>query len=305
VAAWTARQAFRQADLIKTNQSGGSWWFVAAAKAHRKPILLRCGWLPGSYLETRDGLDFRLRIHRLFEGWAFRQADACLVATEADREWVARHYRVPADRVHLRPNFVDTTLFCAGPEMPRPRSVVSVGRLETVKNSHLLIEACQAARVSELCLVGEGAEKTNLIALADRLGVPVRFAGAVPQSALPALLRQYEVFALPSKVEGHPKALFEAMACERPCLGADAPGIRTALRHGETGLLSSLDAASLSAGLERLFGDAALRQQLGSAARREVEATLSFATVMDSELGHARALLPRVGRRFEPLSQPA
>jgi glycosyltransferase involved in cell wall biosynthesis len=300
LAPWRMRKAFRGADVVKTNQSGGSWWYVAAARWHRRPILLRCGWLPGSYLETRDGLTLRLRKHRVLEGWAFRHANACLVATGADRQWAMRHYRVPGDRIHLRPNFVDTVLFQPAPDLGgagvRPRSVVFVGRLDGVKNPQLLVEACALARVSELCLVGEGPERARLEALARERGVRLRLTGAVPQAELPKVLREHEVFALPSRVEGHPKALFEAMACGLPCVGTRVPGIETALRDGETGLLCETDVPALGAALGRLLDDAALRRRLGAAARRQVVETLSFATVMDSELGHARALLPGAGR---------
>ncbi len=305
LAPWFLRRVMRRCDVVKTNQSGGAWWYLGAARFHRKPLLLRCGWLPGSYLETKEGLTPRLRRHRRLEGWAFRHADACMVATAADRDWAVQHYRVPVGRVHLRPNFVDTARFRPEPGMtPRPRSVVFVGRLETVKNPALLIEACATAGASELALVGEGPERTKLQALAAQMNLPVILPGAIPQADLASFLRAFEVFVLPSKVEGHPKALFEAMATGLPCVGTRVPGIENALREGDTGLLCTPSALAIAQAIGRLFDDAPLRRRLGAAGCRWVEQTLSFQTVMEAEIRVARRLLPGAGASFDSQPQP-
>ncbi len=305
LAPWFLRRVAARADLVKTNQSGGAWWYLAAARARRKPMLLRCGWLPGCYLETRDGLTRRLRRHRRLEGWAFRRADACLVATEADRDWAIRHYRVASARVFLRPNFVDTGLFRPDATVsPRGRSVVFVGRLAAVKNPALLVEACVAAGASELTLIGDGPERESLRDLAARRQLALHLPGSMPQPELVQWLRRGEVFVLPSTVEGHPKALFEAMATGLPCVGTRVPGIANAIRDGETGLLCEADAGGVARALGRLFGDGELRRRLGAAGRREVEQTLSFSTVMEAELRVASRLLGEFGPAWAAQPQP-
>jgi glycosyltransferase involved in cell wall biosynthesis len=295
LAPWFLRRAMQQTDVIKTNQSRRSSWYVLGARVHRRPIVVRCGWLPGSYLATRDGLSWRLRAERQMEAWTFRNATACMVATTADRNWIIRQYGVPPERIHLRPNFVDTELFRPGADPVQPRSVIAVGRLNAVKNPHLLIEAAAASRLGLVTFAGEGPEQGALEALARRMNVPARFPGSVPQAELPALLRSHAVFAMPSKVEGHPKALFEAMACGMACVGANVPGVREAIHPEETGLLREPRAAAFAETLGQLMVDAPRRQRLGRNARRYVEDTLSFQTVMNSEIRQVRSLLPGGG----------
>jgi glycosyltransferase involved in cell wall biosynthesis len=163
--------------------------------------------------------------------------------------------------------------------------------LDAVKRIGLLIEACSKAGASVLTLVGIGELRDDLATQAQRAGVHVVFAGSVPQRALPSLLQQSAVFALTSTVEGHPKALLEAMACAMPCVGVRAPGIEDVIESGATGLLSGADAVSLAAALTHLFDDAAARRKLGAAARAEIVRTLDFATIMANELELVTALL--------------
>ena len=78
------------------------------------------------------------------------------------------------------------------------------------------------------------------------------------------------------------------MACGVPVLGADTPGIRDVVVHGETGWLVSGDAAGLAEGLTALLGDAPLRARLGAAARDAVVARHSLAAVAEAELAVIR-----------------
>lgn len=301
LAPWFMRRAIRSADVVKTNQSVGAWWYVLAARLNRRPILLRCGWLPGNYRETKGGLTWRLRIYRLFEGWAFRHADQCLTATHADREWAIEHYRVAPERVHLRPNFVDIDLFRPLQIEPIARSVVFVGRLDAVKRLDLLIDACVAAGASQLTLVGEGPEQDSLKNVAAARGLPLHCLGRKAQQELPAVLQKSSVFALVSKVEGHPKALLEAMSCGMACVGARAPGISNAIQDGVDGLLCEATPASVGAVLRRLFDEPELRTRLGDAARTRVAADLSFAAVMDREIALAQSMIDQRAADFQTL----
>ena len=66
-------------------------------------------------------------------------------------------------------------------------------------------------------------------------------------------LTKSTIFVLPSFYEGHPKALLEAMSCGAPVLGADSPGIRELIRHGNTGYLCGTDLRSIRVALEELL----------------------------------------------------
>ena len=77
----------------------------------------------------------------------------------------------------------------------------------------------------ELTVVGDGPERAKLERMAD--GLPVVFAGhteAPPDVA--AFLRTLDVFIMPSRWEGFPNALIEALACGVPAVATDVPGTR-------------------------------------------------------------------------------
>jgi glycosyltransferase involved in cell wall biosynthesis len=73
-------------------------------------------------------------------------------------------------------------------------------------------------------------------------------------------------------VEGFSTLLLEAAARGVPAIACDAPGLREFIRDGENGILvPDGDAVALAGAMARLWGDPALRDKLGRAARRDAE----------------------------------
>jgi glycosyltransferase involved in cell wall biosynthesis len=286
------RDAIGQADVVKTNQSKGAWDYVRAARRGGKPVLLRCGWVPGFTLQFMGMKPWPLWLYRRKEGGAFRAADACEVSTEAGREWVSRNYGVSRDKIVVSPNWVDLDLFRPAPERSLDRSVVFVGRLEKVKRLDLLIRACGLARV-RLNIVGCGNEESSLRALSAEVGADVVFRGVRSQEELPGILHESKVFALSSCVENHPKAMIEAMSCGMACVGTRVPGIENLIQHGVTGWLCDSTPEAMSEGITRLVEDAALRRDLGEKARAYAETYFNFWKIVDAEIRLVEALRSR------------
>ena len=84
--------------------------------------------------------------------------------------------------------------------------------------------------------------------------------------------RTARIFALPSRYEGTPNALLEAMAAGLAVVVSDASaGALEFVTDGETGLVvPAEDDRALAAALRRLIGDGDLRRRLGDAARRRI-----------------------------------
>jgi len=135
----------------------------------------------------------------------------------------------------------------------------------------------------DLHFVGEGHLRKPLQEKARDLHVQLTLHGNLPHHQLPDIIRQSALFALVSSHEGHPKSLLEAMSCGAAVLGANSPGIREQIVHGETGWLCGTDAGSIRAGIQHLMANPSLREKLGRNARRFIEENYSLDKIVEME----------------------
>ncbi len=110
---------------------------------------------------------------------------------------------------------------------------------------------------------------------------------------VPELYAQSHIVTLPSFYgEGLPKTLIEAAACGRVVVTTDMPGCRDAIEPNVSGLLvPPRNAVALADALERLIGNAALRQAMGRAGRALAEREFGIEEVVAAHLGIYRGLL--------------
>ncbi len=80
------------------------------------------------------------------------------------------------------------------------------------------------------------------------------------------------------------------MACGLPVVGADVPGIRELIRHGETGYLCDTSPTGIRAAIQTVLGDATLSARLGRDAREFVVENFSFDKIWDLEMNLLRSL---------------
>lgn len=114
-----------------------------------------------------------------------------------------------------------------------PFTLITVGSLaQMYKGTDVLIDAVayciENGLDARLVVIGDGKHKPELIARAEGLGLGdrVQFLGQLPSGALVIhQLDQADVFVLPSRTEGLPRAMLEAMARALPCIGSTAGGI--------------------------------------------------------------------------------
>ena len=152
-------------------------------------------------------------------------------------------------------------------QFDRP-TIGSLGRLDRQKGYDVLLHALASLPDAALVLVGDGPERSSLEALASSLGVDdrVRFVGwhAEPRR----YLTTFDVFALPSRFEGFPLAIVEAMLAGLPVVASAVGSVPEAVREGETGLLVPPDdEAALTAALRRLLAEPSVRLRLGERGR--------------------------------------
>jgi glycosyltransferase involved in cell wall biosynthesis len=139
-----------------------------------------------------------------------------------------------------------------------------VARLDEVKRLDLLLRAAAAVpSAPTVVLIGGGPEEARLRALAAELGLGprVRFAGEVPDAA--RLLTAFDVFAAPSRKEGLPLAVVEAMALGVPVVASDIAAHREVLGPDSDGLAEG-SVEAFAKRLTAVVTDAELRGRLGA-----------------------------------------
>ena len=288
------QRELRTATVYKTNQLDGAWTALLAGRLHRRPVIVRAGYLWALNFRRAAGREtLKGWLIRRLERLAFRCADRVVVTTPQLRDYVAGEYGVPPERIAVVPNFVDMERFRPRPEIaPEAGRVLFVGTFNSAKNLPALIEAIARLPQAHLVLIGDGPLRAELEAQAAALGARVTFAGRMVNERLPEEIARAEVFVLPSHYEGHPKALIEALACGAAVVGTDVDGIRDVLRHEEIGLLCPPTPEGIAAAIGRLLSDPALRARLGRAAREFAVREYSLERVMEREM----AVLAEVSR---------
>jgi glycosyltransferase involved in cell wall biosynthesis len=215
----------------------------------------------GDYYFMKDHPAKRWTIRRVF-------ADT-LVLVQTDRIRADVHREFPDATLRVLGNGVDEAEETADGD-----AVVFVGRLTEQKGVHVLIEAL-ADLDERLLVVGDGAERGNLVRRARTRGVDAEFVGEVDPDAVSEYLRRGKVFVLPAvRGEGLPNAMLEAMAVGLPVVVTDTGGVADAVEEGETGfVVDPGDAGALSDRIERLSADGERRREMGVAAREYVRET--------------------------------
>lgn len=233
--------------------------------------------------------DTKIRIFEAIDRQVLRSFAAVVVVADPLREQLVLA-GVPSERIHVVPNGVSADRVAAVAHASRAevrrewglsdadRAVVVLGRLSPEKGQDVALEAfaglARGGTNAPLCLVlvGDGVSREGLEARAarDDLAERVHFAGwrNDPWRCLGAA----DVFLLPSRSEGLPLALLEAMAAGVPVVATDVGAVGEVLGpDGERArLIPAGDALAMRSALEDLLGDDAKRERLARAAALRV-----------------------------------
>lgn len=181
--------------------------------------------------------------------------------------------------------------------LPLPKGSLVIGfagRLETRKGVLDLLEAwpavAQAEPRAQLVLVGRGALEEEVHALANRLE-RVTFLGYRDDVA--ALLKRFDIVAIPSHWEGFGLVAAEALAAGKPVVASNASSLPEIVRDQQEGLLvPPRDTSALSQALLRLLREPELRQRLGQAGHRRAQECFSHERMIEEY----EVLLERLAR---------
>lgn len=176
-------------------------------------------------------------------------------------------------RAHPLPYGVNVEHYSASCKSDTP-TILYLGRLKRYKGiDHLIALMPTISRLvpgARLKIAGAGDFREDLEGLVVRLGLKsnVEFEGTVSERRKVELYQEAWVACLPSTKEGFGLTIPEAALCETPTVGYDVPGVRDAIRAGETGLLVPYgDRTALCNAVCNLLADDVRRARLGRAAR--------------------------------------
>jgi glycosyltransferase involved in cell wall biosynthesis len=227
-----------------------------------------------------------------------RFAHHIIAVAAACRDFLTSHESIRPEKISLVPNAIDLRRFSpreasrdearASLGLPAAsRIVAGVGRLNPQKNFALFLDiaAQLAPRFPDLhfLLAGDGPEEQMLREKASALGIAnrVTFSGYVADTRLVYLAA--DVLLMPSRYEGLPMTLLEAMAMGLPVVASKLDGIAEVIGDGAEGFLAPSDDAALFA--ERtaaLLADAELSSRISKNARAKIEASFSVERMTSS-----------------------
>ncbi len=235
-------------------------------------------------------------------GWL--SAAAAVTAVSEDLARATEHH-AQGVRVEVIPNGIDTRWWTPGTSAPEPDLAVAAGRLIDMKGFDLLLRAFAAGAPADaaLALAGTGERGAALAALARDLGIAhrVRFTGRLDRAGLRDLFRRAGLFVLPSRREGMPLVLLEAMACGCPAVATAVNGVPQIMTTACGEMVATEDPGALAAALAARLGRPDRLRAEAAAARRRAEA-------FDAEASHAayEEVFVRVtqGRSARPAAAP-
>ncbi len=238
-------------------------------------VSLRGGDVPG-FRPYDFARQHRLLGPLLHQVW--RRAGAVVANSEGLRQLA---YKFDARHpVSVIPNGVDMQAFKDEERSWMPPRLLFVGRIVFQKGLDLLLDALAKLKAVdwELAIAGDGPNLENLKRRAQGLGIieKTNFLGWQDRTNLAATFQQANLFVYPSRHEGMPNAVLEAMAGGLPVLATRIAGNEELVTEKTGRLVPPEDVEALQAALEKLLPDAQLRKNLGAAGRQRAATEYSW-----------------------------
>ncbi|GAB6166314.1 hypothetical protein JCM19992_23140 [Thermostilla marina] len=234
--------------------------------------------------------EHRRRGHLLLDRLTSWRVDRYVCVSEAVRRFSVSSAGLPSEKLLVIPNGVDPAEYesvSSPPPLPiaEGRIVLYVGRLDHQKGVDILLRSAAAwlpqYRDVHLLLAGDGPDRARLESLARSLEIARQVCFLGFREDIPALLRAADVFVLPSRWEGMPNAVLEAMAAGLPIVATDVEGVRELL--GEAAPLVPPESPdALTTHITRFLDSPSSAQTIGEANRERASSLFSWNSVVDS-----------------------
>lgn len=229
------------------------------------------------------------------ERWATRDCQRVVCVSESVAEFTKTTARIPAEKIEVVPNGVDIDRYRHVPPVdPRDlgidagrRFLLFVGRLDIQKGIDLLLDwlvpIFEKHIDLDLVLLGDGPLRADLVQQANALGLSQRIHVQGWQPNVASFMAASACLVLPSRWEGMPNALMEAMAVGIPVLSSDVQGVKEVLGDGRPDqLFPTENRDAFLARLNPILSNPELASRLGTENRVRIEQQFSLGEMVAS-----------------------
>ena len=255
---------FNNCDLVHAHYGFHSALLPAIIK--RKPLVIT--------FHRGDALDepFRNKLYCKLQKFVVSRADFLIAVSSEIKEALIEHLGARSDKVSVITCGVDTRAFLPLEKkikrvalgIPENSKVVLfIGNLNHRKGVDLLLECAKRMQETYFILIGEG----NI-----RAGTKnCRIVDPQPNHELTKWYNVADVFLLPSRSEGTPVVILEALSCGIPVVASKVGGIPDLIKDGATGyLIEPGDVDTLEERMRDLLQNPEKRRQMGLQARKNI-----------------------------------
>jgi glycosyltransferase involved in cell wall biosynthesis len=213
----------------------------------------------------------------------FDQHVSIIAVTDAIKGMLLGESRSLVHKIRVLPNPIPLTHLDSSSEglhRDGKTTIGMVGRLRWEKGPDVLLDACSFLqhRFPELRIIiaGDGPERSRCEEMAKSLlgKCEVIFTGDLLDVG--AIIRRLDALVVPSRSEGTPLVIYEAMALGVPIVASNVGGVPSQVRHGREALLVPVgDARSLARACEVILGNSAYAAGIAAQARKRIESMVS------------------------------
>ena len=243
-----------------------------------------------------DSRTWRRRLKRYLKPWRIRTLKKAkgLFPVSRFSAKIVSSQGIEKKRICVISNGVDPQRFRvanSNTKKSAQNKLLTVARLDLHKGHDLVLEAMDILKregfAPDYLIVGEGEEEINLRKKVEILGLnrQVKFTGFIPDSQLPDIYAECDIFVMASRqiperldlIEGFGISFLEASASGLPVVAGNSGGVSDAVCDGETGLLVKPDEPEdIACALKRLLKDDEFAHELGKNGRKWVESVMNW-----------------------------
>lgn len=255
---------YKSYDLIHAHYGFHSALFAAVIK--RKPLTITFHGSDALKEPSRNKTYYKL------QKFVISRCDYIIAVSNEIRNVLISNLGAEPTKISVVSCGVDTSIFTPLEKIDIRRKlkiartekvILFIGRLSYKKGINIIFECAQRMPDVNFILVGKGTLRTNI--------KNCRFVGSRPNDEIPVWVNAADVFVLPSKSEGTPVVLLEALSCGIPVVASKVGGIPNLVKNGETGyLVEPEDVSMFEKRLRELLENPEKRRQMGQQGRKDM-----------------------------------